>query len=134
MIRLHGLDHIVLRTTDLDAMLCFYTEVLGCTLERQLDPEVGLTQLRAGEAMIDLVSVESQIGRQGGGTPDPQRRNLDHFCLQVLDFDETAIRKHLSGHGISASPLATRYGAQGDGDSMYLRDPDGNTIELKGRR
>ena len=134
MIQIHGFDHIVLRTSALDAMLSFYTEVLGCTLERQLDPEIGLTQLRAGEAMIDLVSVDSQLGRQGGAAPDPQRRNLDHFCLQLLDFDESAIRAHLARHGISAGPLGTRYGAQGAGASRYIRDPDGTTVELKGRR
>ena len=133
MIHIHGYDHIVLRTVNLQVMLDFYTQVLGCALERQLDPSIGLYQLRAGEAMIDLVDCDSRIGRQGGAAPDPQRRNLDHFCLQLTDFDEAELRAHLSRHGIAAGPMERRYGAQGDGDSMYIQDPDGNTIELKGR-
>ena len=131
MIRIHSFDHIVLRTDNLDIMLRFYCDVLGCVLERQ-QAEIGLYQLRAGNAMIDLVPVDSSLGREGGLSPDPERRNLDHFCLQLHDFDEIAIRAHLTAHGITAGPLKSRYGAQGEGLSMYLQDPDGNTIELKG--
>ncbi len=133
MIQIHGIDHLVLRTENLPAMLTFYCEVLGCVVERQLAPEVGLTQLRAGNALIDLVTVDSNLGRLAGDAPDPQRPNLDHFCLQLVDFDEDALRAHLAQHGITASPLEERYGAQGNGPSMYLKDPDQNTVELKGR-
>ena len=134
MINIHSLDHVVLRTTQLGAMLSFYCEVLGCVLERQLDADIGLTQLRAGEALIDLVDVDSTIGRSGGLSPDPERNNMDHFCLLLEEFDAHAIRQHLAVHHISAGAVKNRYGAQGDGPSLYIRDPDGNTIELKGRQ
>jgi len=132
MINIHAIDHIVLRTQNLEAMIGFYHEVLGCVVERQLDPAIGLTQLRAGQAMIDLVSCDGVIGRKAGGPPDPEHRNMDHYCLQLQEFDEAAIRAHLAHHGVRAGPLESRYGAQGDGPSLYIQDPDGNTIELKG--
>ncbi|MGB0132742.1 VOC family protein [Dokdonella sp.] len=131
MIRIREIDHLVLRIVDLDAMLHFYCNVLGCTVERRKD-EIGLVQLRAGTSLIDLVPVDGQLGRAGGGEPEPGSRNLDHFCLRVEPFDETAIRQHLSTFGVSAGPLETRYGAEGNGPSLYLDDPEGNVVELKG--
>lgn len=126
-----GLDHVVIRTDQKDAMVRFYVEVLGCPVEREL-PDLGLIQLRAGHSLIDLVPIESELGRRGGDAPDPNRRNMDHFCLTVSPFDEDAIRATLEAHGISAAPTSTRYGAEGYGPSIYLNDPDGNTVELKG--
>ena len=126
-----GLDHIVLRVSDLDRALVFYCDALGCHEERRLD-ELGLIQLRAGQSLIDLVPVASPLGEKGGAAPGPEGRNMDHFCLQVRPFDETAIRAHLKAHGIVAGPTETRYGAEGSGPSIYIQDPDGNTVELKG--
>jgi glyoxylase I family protein len=126
-----GLDHVVLRILELDRSLDFYCGVLGCREERRLDA-LGLVQLRAGAALIDLVPVDSPLGRAGGGAPDPNRRNVDHVCLQLARFEEAALRAHLESHGIEAGEVAQRYGAQGNGPSLYLHDPDGNVIELKG--
>ena len=131
MIRIRELDHLVLRIVDLPAMLDFYAGVLGCTVERRVD-SIGLVQLRAGRSLIDLVPVTGELGRAGGAAPGREGRNLDHFCLRVEPFDEAAIRAHLRAHGIEAGPLAQRYGAEGDGPSLYLQDPEGNTVELKG--
>ena len=131
MIRIRELDHLVLRIVDLPAMLDFYGGVLGCTVERRVD-SIGLVQLRAGRSLIDLVPVTGELGRAGGAAPGREGRNLDHFCLRVEPFDEAAIRAHLRAHGIEAGPLAQRYGAEGDGPSLYLQDPEGNTVELKG--
>jgi len=131
MITVRGLDHLVLRVRDLDRMLRFYEGALGCTVERRIDG-LGLVQLRAGESMIDLVPVDGQLGRQGGAGPGPEGRNLDHFCLRVEPFDEAAIRAELARHGIEAGPTEQRYGAQGSGPSIYLHDPEGNMVELKG--
>jgi catechol 2,3-dioxygenase-like lactoylglutathione lyase family enzyme len=131
VLRIHGLDHVVLRVADLDAMLRFYRDALGCPVERRID-EIGLVQLRAGDALIDLVPVTSPLGRAGGAAPGAEGRNLDHFCLRVEPFDEAAIGRHLAGFGIEAGPVATRYGAHGNGPSIYLRDPEGNVVELKG--
>ncbi|WP_395703922.1 VOC family protein [Aquabacterium sp.] len=131
MISIRELDHLVLRVTDLAAMRRFYCEVLGCSVERDV-ASIGLLQLRAGRSMIDLVPVDGQLGRAGGAAPGHEGRNLDHFCVRVEPFDEAAIRAHLAAHGVEAGPVAQRYGAEGDGPSIYLSDPEGNVVELKG--
>ena len=131
MIPLRGLDHLVLRVADLERMLAFYCGALGCTVERRVE-RLGLVQLRAGGALIDLVPVDGPLGRAGGAAPGREGRNLDHFCLRVEPFDEAAIRAQLRAHGIEAGPLETRYGAEGEGPSLYVDDPEGNVIELKG--
>ena len=132
MLQLKGLDHVVLRTADADASIRFYCDVLGCHVERTLPPELGLIQLRAGNSLIDIVPVDGGLGRIGGAAPGNEGRNMDHFCLSVEGFDEEKIRAHLATFGIEAGEVATRYGAEGNGPSMYLLDPDGNTVELKG--
>ena len=129
MIPVIGLDHVVLRVRDLDAMLDFYRDTLGCPVERELD--IGLVQLRAGASLIDLVPVDSELGRKGGGPPGGPR-NMDHFCFQVEPFEEEAIRRTLASRGYEAGPVEARYGALGDGPSIYVEDPEGNTVELKG--
>jgi glyoxylase I family protein len=131
MLAIRDIDHVVLRVADLPAMLAFYCDVLGCTLERRVD-ELGLVQLRAGRSLIDLVPVDSKLGRVGGAAPGRGGRNLDHFCVRVEPFDETAIRHHLANHGVDAGPTESRYGAEGQGPSIYISDPEENVVELKG--
>ena len=131
MIHIREIDHIVLRVLDLDRMLQFYCGVLGCTVERRQD-DIGLVQLRAGRSLLDLVPVDGQSGRQGGAPPGAGGRNVDHFCLRVEPFDEAGIRHDLASAGMFAGPVEMRYGAEGAGPSMYLNDPEGNTVELKG--
>jgi catechol 2,3-dioxygenase-like lactoylglutathione lyase family enzyme len=131
MIRVREIDHLVLRVVDLDRMLRFYCDVLGCAVERRQDA-LGLVQLRAGRALVDLVPVAGQLGRAGGAPPGREGRNLDHFCLRVEPFDAAGIRRHLQAHGVEAGPVEIRYGAQGDGPSIYVTDPEGNVVELKG--
>lgn len=133
MIEIAGLDHIVLRTSRMEEMLHFYGSVLGCPVERALAPEVGLVQLRAGTALIDLVAVDSALGRAGGGPPTPGDNNMDHFCLQINPLPEEEISRYLVSHGIETGPFERRYGAQGFGNSVYLRDPEGNVVELRNR-
>lgn len=130
-IRIRGLDHVVLRTANLEAMLEFYIDVLGCPEERRA-ATLGLVQLRAGAHLIDLVDANAPLGQMGGAAPGREGRNMDHFCVQVADFDEAGIRAHLSTHGIDAGDVEQRYGAEGSGPSLYIRDPDGNVVELKG--
>jgi len=131
MIRVREIDHLVLRTARPEAMVAFYTDVLGMAVERRLD-DIGLIQLRAGSSLIDLVPVASELGRKGGPAPGPLGRNLDHFCVRVDPFDESAIRERLKSCGVEAGPTERRYGAEGSGPSIYIEDPDGNTVELKG--
>lgn len=125
------LDHVVLRVRDLDASLAFYRGVLGCTVEK-VQQKIGLYQLRAGQSLIDLVPLDGPLGKMGGAGPAKEGRNLDHFAIQIAPFDEEAIRAHLAAHGVEAGESGRRYGAEGDGPSIYIRDPDGNTVELKG--
>jgi catechol 2,3-dioxygenase-like lactoylglutathione lyase family enzyme len=113
-------------------MLRFYSEVLGCPVERTLPPEAGLTQLRAGNALIDIVAVDSELGRAGGGPPGPRGNNLDHFCLQLEPIGQPELRAWLESRGVNCGDFQTRYGATGFGPSVYVRDPDGNTVELRG--
>jgi len=130
-IQIRGLDHIVLRVRDIDRSLRFYGEVLGCREERCIEA-LGLHQLRAGAQLIDLVDLAKPLGQAGGAPPGEEGRNVDHFALFVEGFDEAAIRAHLEANGVEPGDVAPRYGAQGMGPSMYIRDPDGNVVELKG--
>ena len=130
-ISLVGLDHVVLRVADVERALAFYCGVLGCAEERRVDA-LGLIQLRAGAHLIDLVDVAGPLGRAGGAPPGESARNVDHFALQVDPFDADMLRAHLESHGIEPGDVAERYGALGMGPSMYIRDPDGNVVELKG--
>lgn len=125
------IDHIVLRAIDQAALARFYCDVLGCTIERNQEA-IGLLQLRAGSSLIDLVSIDGKLGRMGGAPPGREGRNLDHFCLRVEPFDLDAIRAHLEAHRVKIGDVGSRYGAEGEGPSVYLEDPEGNTIELKG--
>jgi catechol-2,3-dioxygenase len=131
MLEVLAIDHIVLRTTKLEEMLEFYTNVLNCTIERETTVETGLTQLRAGNALIDLVVVNSRLGAVGGGAPTKTERNVDHFCLQIRSIPEQEIIKHLEQHEIEVGEFASRYGAQGEGNSIYIQDPEGNGVELR---
>lgn len=126
------LDHVVLRVRDLDIAEGFYRDVLGCEVVRRRD-DLGLRHLRAGASMIDLVSVDGTLGRRGGSAAGSEGRNLDHLCLRIEPFDEASIVRHLVRHYIAPhGPATSNFGAEGDGLSLYVDDPDGNSIELKG--
>jgi glyoxylase I family protein len=131
MFSILGLDHVVLRAANVPRMVHFYCAVLGCTLERER-PELGLTQLRAGNSLIDLVAVDSDIGRRGGAAPGTEGRNMDHLCLRIEPFDPGALTAQLIRHGVVPGEIKSRYGADGYGLSVYVSDPEGNTVELKG--
>lgn len=119
MLNVRGIDHVVLRVGDIDVMKRFYCEVLGAT-HVAYRPELGMSHLRVGAAMIDLVK-----GERSGC-------NMDHLCLRVEPFDQHAIVAHLKEHGVAVGDIKNRFGAEGNGVSIYLTDPEGNTVELKG--
>ncbi|WP_148874791.1 VOC family protein [Serratia marcescens] len=128
---LKNIDHVVLRVRDMQNSLRFYTQVVGCEIAKQR-PDLGLVHLRAGASMIDLVDVNGMLGRKGGMPPDARQQNVDHFCLRIEPFNEDALLTYLRSQGIDVDPAESRYGAEGDGPSIYFSDPDGNRIELKG--
>lgn len=125
------LDHVVLRVRDPEKSLAFYQGVLGCTLDKVQD-RIGLWQVRAGSSLIDLIPLTGALGKLGGAGPAKEGRNLDHFAIQIAPFEEDKIRAHLAAHNVAITDSGRRYGAQGDGPSIYILDPDGNTVELKG--
>jgi catechol 2,3-dioxygenase-like lactoylglutathione lyase family enzyme len=129
--QIRGLDHVVLRCTDVQAMLKFYCGVLGCTVAKN-NERLGLLHLRAGTTMIDLVDVKGTVDRPGGLPPSAERPNMDHFCLRIEPFDLERLTAHLRSHGLDPGEPRTRFGAEGDGPSVYLQDPEGNRVELKG--
>jgi glyoxylase I family protein len=131
VIRIREIDHLVIRVGDAAKMLDFYCRVLGCTVERRQD-ELGLIQLRAGRSLIDFITVTGQLGAEGAAAPAGEGRNMDHFCLRVDPFDAPAISHELESAGVTPGAVASRYGAEGEGPSLYFADPEGNTIELKG--
>ncbi len=124
------IDHVVIRAADPGAMTRFYCDVLGCTVEKE-QPDLGLTQLRAGRSLIDLLAVGASIDRADSGVPGAGR-NMDHLCLRIEHYDAEALVAHLTAHGVRLGAQGRRYGADGFGQSLYLFDPEGNMVELKG--
>lgn len=135
MIKPKAIDHIVLRTDRYRELINFYCQVLGCVLEREVSEELGLTQLRAGNSLIDIVDIHGPLGQQGGPAPQEPGNNVatnvDHFCLQIEPFDEDQLQDYLKACGVEAGEFQQRYGAQGMGRSIYIKDIAGNTVELR---
>jgi glyoxylase I family protein len=131
--KIRDIDHVVLRVVELEPMIGFYTRVLGCEMTWRR-PDLGLVHLRAGIAMIDLVPVAGKLGALGGAPPGKEARNVDHICLRVEPFDVDAIVAHLRSHAARVGEIRPRFGAQGEGVSIYVYDPEGNLVELKAAR
>jgi glyoxylase I family protein len=126
------IDHVVLRVKDMERAVAFYRDVLGCDVEKRRD-DLGLVHLRAGASLIDLVTPDGPLGKQGGALPGAEGRNVDHLCLRIEPFDEAGIRALMARHGVALhGDVQNNFGAEGNGPSIYLADPDGNTVELKG--
>jgi len=130
VITIRDIDHVVLRVNDLDAMVAFYRDILGARLEKA-QSDIGLYQLRVGNALIDLAPADAPMGRMGGDAPGREGHNVDHIAFRVAPWDGQAILAHLAANGI-AGEITSRYGAEGYGPSIYLVDPEGNGLELKG--
>ena len=117
------LDHVVLRCRDQNRAYDFYTRILGLSEERRIE-QIGLIQLRAGRSMIDLVPA--------GGPRVEAGLNVDHLCLAVEARDLNEVASYLRGQSVEVmGEPAMRYGAHGSGLSIYVRDSEGNVVELK---
>jgi len=124
-----GIDHVVLRTTNPARLEAFYTNVIGCSVVKRQE-KIGLTQLGAGRALIDIMAVKPEdaaTAPRGSATG-----NMDHLCLRIDPFQGEALQQHFRAHGVSIGDVVMRFGAEGSGPSIYLEDPEGNRIELKG--
>ena len=119
MLTIRGIDHVVLRVRDIERMRKFYCDVLGAQ-HVAYRPQLRMSHLRVGASLIDLVEGE------------PTGCNMDHLCLRIEPFDQAAIVRHLESHGVAVGDIRNRFGAEGNGVSIYLADPEGNTVELKG--
>ncbi len=126
-----GIDHAVLRVRDMAGLERFYCRVIGCSVERRRE-DLGLLHLRAGRSLIDLVDVAGPLGQAGGPASGTDAHNVDHLCLRIEPFDAEALAAHLAAHGVAPGESGLRFGADGEGPSIYLDDPEGNRIELKG--
>lgn len=130
MVAITGIDHVVLRVTDLDRAVRFYTQVLGMSVAKN-NRGLKLIHLHAGSSLVDLIAVDGPLGKMGGGPPGLENRNVDHICLRVRGFDLEKLKAHLRTHGVEPGSAAERYGAGGNALSLYLTDPDGNGLELR---
>ncbi len=125
------IDHVVLRCRDVNAMVEFYCTLLGLEVAKR-NERLGLVHLRAGSAMIDLVPASDGPGTSAGPMTPAVPGNMDHFCLRIEPFDVARLRSYFGARGIEITDLRTRFGAEGDGESFNIRDPEGNRVELKG--
>jgi catechol 2,3-dioxygenase-like lactoylglutathione lyase family enzyme len=131
VLSIRGIDHFVLRVQDIETAQRFYCDVLGAQYVAHRS-EFGMTHLRVGASMIDLVAVNGPLGKPGGAPAGKEGRNMDHLCLRVEPFDQEKIVAHLERHGVEVGEIRRRFGAEGNGVSIYLSDPEGNSVELKG--
>lgn len=125
-----GVDHVVFLVRDMDRALAFYEGVLNCRPGFHY-PALGMVQVWFGSALIVLWDI-TDPGAAAAVPPVQGGRNVDHVCLACGPFDHDALRAHLAAHGVAIEREANHGGARGMGASFYVRDPDGNKIEIKG--
>lgn len=118
-----GIDHVVVKVSDLERSIHFYCDILGCKLQWRRD-ELSLAHLCVGASFVDLLEDKALSYSPG--------QNMDHLCLTVTDFNLQKVRSHFLAHGIELGTSGDRFGASGWGQSLYISDPDGNGLELRG--
>ncbi len=125
-----GLDHVVFLVDDMPCALEFYASVLGCVPGYSY-PALGMEQVWCGSALIVLWDV-THPGASSAIPPVAGGRNVDHLCIATSPFAPAAMRRHLADHGVKIEREAVHGGARGMGHSFYIKDPFGNTLEIKG--
>lgn len=125
-----GIDHVVFIVDDMDAALDWYRRVLGCEIGYSY-PALGMEQVWAGAALIVLWDI-THPGGAGAVPPVAGGRNVDHVCIATSAFAPEAMRAHLAREGVEIEREAVHGGARGMGFSIYIRDPFGNKLEIKG--
>ena len=131
LVQIQEMDHIVLRVRDVEQSLLFYTQILGLKPER-------IEQFMAGEVRFPSVRLNDDTIIDLFPTPDMEPisreapRNQDHFCMVIAPTDMEALKSKFQtlGVDIQAGP-GTRWGAHGNGTSLYVYDPDDNVVELR---
>lgn len=131
VLSVRGIDHYVLRVRDIEAAQRFYCEALGAQYVAHRS-EFGMTHLRVGASMIDLVAISGQPGKPDAAPAGMESRNTDRLCLRVEPFDLERILAHLKRLGVEVGEIRRRFDAEGNGVSIHLSDPEGNSVELKG--
>lgn len=127
-----GIDHIVLTVADVDRSLRFYVDELGLRPERVDEwrrREVFFPSVRIDDTTIIDLFATPPTEPDVENRPEPVGANLDHFCVVVEPTDLDAVAR--SGRFEVVDGPARRWGARGDGTSLYVRDPDGNVVELR---
>lgn len=120
MFKVTGIDHLVLRSNNIEKMVNFYVNILGFSIEK-INEDIGITHFRMGDHLLDLLKVTEKPSKE---------KNLEHFCLRILPFDYESLKHYFQQHNIELLRYGKRYSAQGMGDSFYIKDPDGNEIEF----
>ncbi len=131
MFKIKRLDHLVIKTINIKEMTSFYCFILGYKIQRDSLKETGLLELSAGESMIDLFDSRHESNLNTFSS-ESKNNTIDHFCILLDNFDETDIKVHLKSFGVECSEIEMNYGSSGYGPSIYIHDPDGNKVELKG--
>lgn len=130
MVSVTGFDHLVLSCRKAKATRAFYENVLGFRVTSEL-PQWGMTELTAGNAVIVLVDAASKEGAWAVSSKG-EGENMNHYCLRLKSFDEAGLRAMLAQNGIAIEEEQHEETEAGPEHAFYVRDPDGNYVELRG--
>lgn len=125
-----GLDHVVILVTDMQKALDFYQGILGLP-HGYAFPDIAMEQLWVGTELLVLIDISTPKGA-GAIPPVSGGRNMDHFCISLVPYDKDALRAYLVDQGVEIVNEAFHSGARGMGEAIYVLDPFGNKVELKG--
>jgi len=128
------LDHIVLNVVDVERALAFYTRVIGLAPERVEEYRAGQAPFPSvrlnAETVIDVFPPQFWGGDQAA--PAVGKTNVDHVCIAVDASEWPALQRRLAEAGVEHEMGPSRlWGARGEATAVYIRDPEGNRLELR---